>query len=103
MRAVPITPRQVMFTVHGQCPSLHAEGLKEMHQQLSHRSQVSDSLLLKSLSVLLTHWTLRDLIINFSIICASRQTVNTSLPLISIFVVFLLSYNKIKRSGTGAT
>ena len=27
MRAVPITPRQVMFTVCGQCPSLHAEGL----------------------------------------------------------------------------
>ena len=28
MRAVPVTPRQVMFTVCGQCPSLHAEGLK---------------------------------------------------------------------------
>ena len=27
MRAVPVTPRQVMFTVCGQCPSLHAEGL----------------------------------------------------------------------------
>ena len=27
MRAVPITPRQVMFTVCGQCPSLHAEEL----------------------------------------------------------------------------
>ena len=30
MRAVPVTPRQVMFTVCGQCPSLHAEGLKEI-------------------------------------------------------------------------
>ena len=29
MRAVPVTPRQVMFTVCGQCPSLHAEGLKK--------------------------------------------------------------------------
>ena len=28
MRAVPVTPRQVMFTVCGQCPSLHAEGLR---------------------------------------------------------------------------
>jgi hypothetical protein len=28
MRAVPVTPQQVMFTVCGQCPSLHAEGLK---------------------------------------------------------------------------
>ena len=28
MRAVPVTPRQVMFTVYGQCPSLHAEGLR---------------------------------------------------------------------------
>jgi hypothetical protein len=27
MRAVPVTPRQVMFTVCGQCLSLHAEGL----------------------------------------------------------------------------
>ena len=27
MQAVPVTPRQVMFTVCGQCPSLHAEGL----------------------------------------------------------------------------
>ena len=27
MRAVPVTLRQVMFTVCGQCPSLHAEGL----------------------------------------------------------------------------
>ena len=27
MRAVPVTPRQVMFTVCGRCPSLHAEGL----------------------------------------------------------------------------
>ena len=27
MRAAPVTPRQVMFTVCGQCPSLHAEGL----------------------------------------------------------------------------
>ena len=27
MRAVPVTPPQVMFTVCGQCPSLHAEGL----------------------------------------------------------------------------
>ena len=27
MRAVPVTPRHVMFTVWGQCPSLHAEGL----------------------------------------------------------------------------
>jgi len=30
MRAVPVTPRQVMFTVCGQCPSLHAEGLKTL-------------------------------------------------------------------------
>jgi len=30
MRAVPVTPRQVMFTVCGQCPSLHAEGLNEI-------------------------------------------------------------------------
>ena len=29
MRAVPVTPRQVMFTVCGQCPSLHAEGLTD--------------------------------------------------------------------------
>ena len=29
MQAVPVTPRQVMFTVHGQCPSLHAEGLSD--------------------------------------------------------------------------
>ena len=29
MRAVPATPRQVMFTVCGQCPSLHTEGLRE--------------------------------------------------------------------------
>jgi len=28
MRAVPVTLRQVMFTVCGRCPSLHAEGLK---------------------------------------------------------------------------
>ena len=28
MRAVPVTPRQVMFTVCRQCPSLHAEGLR---------------------------------------------------------------------------
>jgi len=27
MWAVSVTPRQVMFTVCGQCPSLHAEGL----------------------------------------------------------------------------
>ena len=27
MRAVPVTSRQVMFIVCGQCPSLHAEGL----------------------------------------------------------------------------
>ena len=27
MRALPVTPRQVMFTVCGRCPSLHAEGL----------------------------------------------------------------------------
>jgi len=30
MRAVTVTPRQVMFTVCGQCPSLHAEGLNNM-------------------------------------------------------------------------
>ena len=29
MRAVPVTPRHVMFTVCGQCPSLHAEGLTD--------------------------------------------------------------------------
>jgi len=29
MRAVSVTPRHVMFTVCGRCPSLHAEGLKE--------------------------------------------------------------------------
>ena len=28
MRAVPVTPQQAMFTVCGQCPSLHAEGLQ---------------------------------------------------------------------------
>jgi len=32
MRAVPVTPRQVMFTVCGQCPSLHAEGLNEDYE-----------------------------------------------------------------------
>jgi len=30
MQAVPVTPRQVIFTVRRQCPSLHAEGLKEV-------------------------------------------------------------------------
>ena len=30
MRAVPVTPQQVMFTVCGQCPSLHTEGLREL-------------------------------------------------------------------------
>ena len=31
MRAVPVTPRQVMFTVCRQCPLLHAEGLMVWH------------------------------------------------------------------------
>jgi len=32
---VPVTPRQVLFTVCGQCPSLHAEGLKEATHRLA--------------------------------------------------------------------
>jgi len=41
MRAVPVTPRQVMFTVCGQCPSLHAEGLKAYQIQFRTRKQAT--------------------------------------------------------------
>ena len=37
MRAVPVTPRQVMFTVCGQCPSVHAEGFKKHFYTLKMR------------------------------------------------------------------
>ena len=42
MRAVPVTPRQVMFTVCGHCPSLHAEGLNHTTTDYKEGEQLED-------------------------------------------------------------
>ena len=111
MRAVPITPRQVMFTVCGQCPSLHAEGLKngmatiavsilyKLTNSLQQQTFACLLLLLggntrphDSFSVMLP--SLPDLNVNHTAACTGKKKTITFKMTVPLFRPFLLDSSR---------